>query len=246
MMSPPPGAAMRARSGPHDVAGPLSQPTGSNRPSERSVPDGSRSKGFWERRRAPKSCSVNPHMIPARGAPVPQSRAVHPPASTAAVSGASDVLRDFRPAALPTATTRDRGHLTLIATIRQEVIGVSGDPEVGQQRLQVYLVRRQGHQQRTLTGSSTRCRRPFASARRCDRPKQLSASQTGSSPVISAKPVSIPYAIGAVQGRVPKDAVVGREDFRDGDASVHCPLGPVRRIWMRRAATSASSSRRTK
>ena len=48
------------------------------------------------------------------------------------------------------------------------------------------------------------------------------------------------------RGRVRKEAGVGREDFRDRDASVHWPLGPVRRIWMRRAATSASSSRGTK
>jgi hypothetical protein len=33
------------------------------------------------------------------------------------------------------ATTRDRGRLSLIVTIRQEVLGVSGDPDVGQQRL---------------------------------------------------------------------------------------------------------------
>jgi hypothetical protein len=59
------------------------------------------------------------------------------------------VFRDFRSAALPTATTRDRGRLGLIATICQEVLGVSGDPDVGQQRFQVHLVRGQGHQQRT-------------------------------------------------------------------------------------------------
>jgi hypothetical protein len=85
-------------------------------------------------------------MIPVRGAPVPQSRAVHTPASTAAISGASAVFRGFRPASLPTATTRDRGHLSLIAAIRQEVLGVSGDPDVGQQLLLVHLVRGQGHQ----------------------------------------------------------------------------------------------------
>ena len=39
-------------------------------------------------------------------------------------SGASAVFRGFRPASLPTATTRDRGRLSLIATIRQEVLGV--------------------------------------------------------------------------------------------------------------------------
>ncbi len=94
---------------------------------------GSRSKGFGGRRRAPRSCSVNPHTIPVRGAPVPQSRAVHTPASTAAISGASAVFRGFRPASLPTATTRDRGRLRLIAAIRQEVLGVSGDPNVGQE-----------------------------------------------------------------------------------------------------------------
>jgi hypothetical protein len=65
--------------------------------------------------------SAKPRMIPARGVPVPQSRAVHTPASTPAISGASAVFRGFRPASLPTATTRDRGRLSLIATIRQEV-----------------------------------------------------------------------------------------------------------------------------
>jgi hypothetical protein len=59
------------------------------------------------------------------------------------------VFRGFGPSSLPTATTLDRGRLSLIATIRQEVLGVSGDPDVGQQRLQVHLVRGQGHQQCT-------------------------------------------------------------------------------------------------
>ena len=103
--------------------------------------DDSRSKGFGGRR-APRSCSVIPHTIPVRGAPVPLPRAGHTPASTAAISGASAVFRGFRPASLPTATTRDRGRRGLIATIRQEVLGVSGDPDVGQQRLQVHLFRR--------------------------------------------------------------------------------------------------------
>jgi hypothetical protein len=49
------------------------------------------------------------------------------------MSGASAVFRGFRPAPLPTATTRDRGRLSLIAAIRQEVLGVSGDPDVRQQ-----------------------------------------------------------------------------------------------------------------
>jgi hypothetical protein len=59
------------------------------------------------------------------------------------------VFRGFRAASLPTATTRHCGRLSLIAAIGQEVLGVSSDPEVGQQRLQVHLVRGQGHQQRT-------------------------------------------------------------------------------------------------
>jgi hypothetical protein len=63
-------------------------------------------------------------MIPVRGAPVPQSRAVHTQASTRAISATSALFRGFRPASLPTATTRDRGRLALIATIRQEVLGV--------------------------------------------------------------------------------------------------------------------------
>ena len=33
--------------------------------------------------------------------------------------------------ASPTATTRDRGRLSFIATISQEMLGVSGDPDVG-------------------------------------------------------------------------------------------------------------------
>jgi len=41
-----------------------------------------------------------------------------------AISGASAVFRGIRPAPLPTATTRDRGRLSLIATIRREVPGV--------------------------------------------------------------------------------------------------------------------------
>jgi hypothetical protein len=84
--------------------------------------DGSRWKGFGRRRRAPRSCSENPHLIPVRGAPVPQSRAVHTPVSTTAISGASAVFRGFRPASLPTATTRDRGRLSLIETVRQQVL----------------------------------------------------------------------------------------------------------------------------
>ena len=64
--------------------------------------------------------------------------------------------------------------------------------------------------------------------------------------VLSAKPVPIPYASGPFRGRVPNDAGVGREDFQDRDASVHWPLGPVRRIWIFLAATSASSSLRMK
>jgi hypothetical protein len=59
------------------------------------------------------------------------------------------MFRGFRPASLPTATTRDRGRLSLIAAIRQEVLGVSGDPDVRQQRLRFYLVRGQGHQRPT-------------------------------------------------------------------------------------------------
>src|SRR5262249_31718063 len=68
------------------------------------------------------------------------------PASTAAISSASAVFQGFRPASLPTATTRDRGRLSLIATIRQEVLGVCGDPDVGQQRIPVHLLRRYGSQ----------------------------------------------------------------------------------------------------
>src|SRR5262249_57806276 len=60
------------------------------------------------------------------GAPVPQARAVHTRASATATSGDSAAFRDFRPASLPTATTRDRGRLSLIATMRQEVLQLNG------------------------------------------------------------------------------------------------------------------------
>src|SRR5262249_56509239 len=99
------------------------------------------SNSFDERGRAPRSCSVNPHVIPARRAPVPPSRVLPDQASAAAISGASAAFRGFRPASLPTATTRDRSRLSLIATIRQEVLGVSGDPDVGPQRLPVHRLR---------------------------------------------------------------------------------------------------------
>jgi hypothetical protein len=102
----------------------------------------SRSKGFGGWWRAPRSCSADPPMIPVRGAPVPQSRTIHTPASTAAISGVSAVFRGSRPASLPMATTRDRRRLRLIATIHQGVLGVSGDPDVGPQRLAVHLLRR--------------------------------------------------------------------------------------------------------
>jgi hypothetical protein len=49
------------------------------------------------------------------------------------------MFRGVRAAALPTATTRDRGRLGLIAAIRQKVLRVSGDPDVGQQRLDIRL-----------------------------------------------------------------------------------------------------------
>jgi hypothetical protein len=84
--------------------------------------DRSGSKGLCGRRRAPRSCSRNPHVIPMRKAPVPQSRARHIPASTAAISGASAVFRGFRPASLATATTRDLGHLSLVETVSQQVV----------------------------------------------------------------------------------------------------------------------------
>jgi hypothetical protein len=74
--------------------------------------------------------STNAHVIPARGAPVPQSRAVHTSDDTWAISGASAVSRGFRQASLPTAAMRDRDRLSLFATIRQEVLGVTGDPNV--------------------------------------------------------------------------------------------------------------------
>jgi hypothetical protein len=76
------------------------------------------------------------------GALVLHFRAIHTAASTAAISRASAVFRVFAPASFPTATTRDRGRLSLIATIRLEVLGVIGDPDVGQQRLPVHLLRR--------------------------------------------------------------------------------------------------------
>jgi hypothetical protein len=89
---------------------------------------------------------VNPHTIPLRGTPVPQSQAVHTPSSTAAISGASAVFLDFRPASLPTATSRIRSRLGLIATVLEDVLQVRRDPHVGQERLQFYVTRRQGDQ----------------------------------------------------------------------------------------------------
>jgi hypothetical protein len=46
--------------------------------------------------------------------------------AAAATSGNSAVFLGFRPASLSTATTRDRGRLSLIATICQEVLRVNG------------------------------------------------------------------------------------------------------------------------
>jgi hypothetical protein len=66
-------------------------------------------------------------MIRLRGVPVPSSRAVRTLAGAPAISGASAVSRGFRPAWLLTATTRDRGRLRFIATIRQEVLRLN-DP----------------------------------------------------------------------------------------------------------------------
>src|SRR5262249_10542375 len=62
---------------------------------------------------------------------------------------AATVFPRLHPASLATATTRARGCLRLFATIRQEVLGMSGDPDIGQQRLQIHIVRRQGRQQRS-------------------------------------------------------------------------------------------------
>jgi hypothetical protein len=75
----------------------------------------------------------SPHDPGARCAGSSVSGRTHP-SQHQAISGASAVFRGFRPAALPTATTRDRSRLGLIAAILQEVLGVSGDPDVGQQR----------------------------------------------------------------------------------------------------------------
>ena len=96
-----------------------------------------------------------PHRSFSTESPVPRSGAVRTPTSTEAIAGASAVFRGFGPASLPTATTRDRGRLSLIASIGLEALGVNGDPDVGQQRLQVHLVRGQSHQQRTRETSWT-------------------------------------------------------------------------------------------
>jgi hypothetical protein len=45
------------------------------------------------------------------------------------------VFPGFRLASLPTATTRDRGRLSLIAAIVQELLEVSADPDIGQRSL---------------------------------------------------------------------------------------------------------------
>ncbi len=61
----------------------------------------------------------------------------------------SIVFRGFLPAALPPATTRGRGCLGGVTTIRQQSLGVSRDPDVGQKRFQIHHSRGQGRQQRT-------------------------------------------------------------------------------------------------
>jgi hypothetical protein len=48
-----------------------------------------------------------------------------------ATSEASDVLPALRPQSLATLTTLDRGCLGIFATIGQEVLGVSSDPDAG-------------------------------------------------------------------------------------------------------------------
>jgi hypothetical protein len=103
----------------------LSRP-GANDPQNVPAADGSGSKRSGGRRHAPKSFSVDPHLILVRSAPVPQSRAVHTRASTAATSGDSAAFRDFCPASLPTAMTRDRGRLSLVATMRQQALRLNG------------------------------------------------------------------------------------------------------------------------
>jgi hypothetical protein len=88
------------------------------------------------------------HTIPVRGAPVPQRRAGHTPAGTAATSEPSAVFRGFRSASLPTGTTRGR-RVRLIATMRQEVVGVSGDPDVGMRAVRTAIRR---HRRRLIRG----------------------------------------------------------------------------------------------
>jgi hypothetical protein len=82
-----------------------------------------------------------------RGAPVSQPRPVTTPAGTAAISGASAVFRRLFPTQRATATSRIRGCLRLIATVLKNVLRVRRDPDIGQERLQVHLVGRQGDQQ---------------------------------------------------------------------------------------------------
>jgi hypothetical protein len=140
------GVAMRAWSCPQVVAGPLPSRSGAIDPRNTCASGDSRSKGLGGRRRAPRSCSVNPHTIPVRGAPVSQPWAGHTAASTAAISGASAVFRGFRPASLPTATSRIRSRLGLIATVLEDVLRVRRDPHIGQERLQFHVTRRDGDQ----------------------------------------------------------------------------------------------------
>jgi hypothetical protein len=74
--------------------------------------------------------SANARTISARGALIPQSRAVHIPASSPAISGG---VPGLSPGVAPKATTRDRDCLSFIAAILREVLAVSSDPDIGSQ-----------------------------------------------------------------------------------------------------------------
>jgi hypothetical protein len=73
--------------------------------------------------------------------PGPVSSAPRSDAKRRGNSGAPAPLRGLRPAEGPTTTARARGGLGLIATIRQQVLRVRRDPDIGQERLQVHLLR---------------------------------------------------------------------------------------------------------
>jgi hypothetical protein len=82
-----------------------------------------------------------PHDPGAQGSGCTVSDYTHPSQHRGRLRGFGGVP-GLPPGGAPDGDERDRGRLSLIATIRQEVLGVSGDPDLGQQRLPVHLLQR--------------------------------------------------------------------------------------------------------